>query len=526
MYYVFVSICAILILGEIIVADLRRNNLVFINLAKTIALGLNISLSNQIVFPRGIGGVDSYYHIYNLILPIFETGSIPLNTMYTYFPGHHILVVAVAALMDVDPQLAYYWLGGVIMTLCVLFVFIMGRLIFGIHVGLLSALVFPFCGFVLFWASHPAQLAFAFPLVILIFVIILYRYITNNFRHSILLEVLIIAVIFTHHYTSAVFLIIFVAFIIANKLTNSNYQSSAVLLMYFSAVIAQWIYYSGFYDKVVDIVASYIEIIKTFGITQPMRYDVLPLDIIFLNTFGTSILLSLSAFSFFYLLKNKNFITKVICISSVVILFMMGAGIVFKEAYYLLPQRLFVFLHGFGLVFFSGVTLAGVIYSNSKVGKILCIFVIFLYVFFSVASTISGFETSLFLGDQPFRKLYMTPHELSSEDWLEAHVGCGNFTFYKSGSFYDFVSPAAKIPSKIPYTRIPIVGNSVDMYNLTSSSYILFSKFDIYDGFLLRYQIGRMGTGEIIKLDRNSYILLSTKNKYYENGIVSIFYVE
>jgi len=55
------------------------------NLAKSFLVALNITLSNQIVFPHGIALPDFGLHFNGFVLPIIETGFVPTG-IYEFFP--------------------------------------------------------------------------------------------------------------------------------------------------------------------------------------------------------------------------------------------------------------------------------------------------------------------------------------------------------------------------------------------------------------------------------------------------------
>lgn len=93
----------------------------------------------------------------------------------------------------------------------------------------------------------------------------------------------------------------------------------------------------------------------------------------------------------------------------------------------LLPDRLYPFLQLFGLVFLASGGILWILNRKTiQKRKLKFISVIFLIVclsFFSCSSTIAGFETSPFTGDEmAYYKLYKTPQETLSDGWISEYV--------------------------------------------------------------------------------------------------------
>ena len=162
----------------------------------------------------------------------------------------------------------------------------------------------------------------------------------------------------------------------------------------------------------------------------------------------------------------------------------------------------------------------------TEIKPIVVILIIFLS-FFSLASRISGDETSLFMGDVAYWKLYETPFERHADNWIGSYLS-NNSTVNRSWSF--------RCPlSNVSYGLLPIkeISNQnkkeyfIDTQNITDDSFILFSKFDTTIGFPYEKRATgkyHIGSGSFIKLNTNVIRLLDNYERYYDNGMVNIYH--
>jgi len=512
-YYIFISLCAGLVATEILIVKTKTEGT--INLIKTFLLGLNVFLSNQIVFPFGIGMPDAGYHIREMILPIVKTGYIPPDSSYSSFPGHHILAAMNSLIMSVDPGMMYFYLGGIVMSAGILFVFLLGRKFIGLRVGLLAALIYTGCDRLIVFASHPCQMSFTLPLGIMIIAIILYMCPTGKPGFGVLFPILVTSLIFTHHYSPMVVSIVIVSILIAEivqhiKSPSQSWKIPTLFLLFIIILFSHWMYISNMFGGFVGIIQAYNTAFSSeTSIMTPMIYDTLPIKTIFLNTLGSNVLMMLSVMGFLYFFRCASFFKNVVMISSITILLLVSVGIVINEVF-LLPQRLYPFLQELGLVFLASTAILHLFKSDGAkyIKPFIAVTLIVCFVFFSSASTISGFETSPFVGNQAYDKMYRTPHESYSEQWVEAHIS-NNSTAYKS-------------------TELPLTGeSSIDHQNITEDSWIVFSKFYFKAGLPSRRVPGtghHFGGETRIKFDEEELYLLDEYNQYYDNGMVDLYY--
>jgi MFS family permease len=510
-YYIFISLCAGVLATEILFVKTKTQST--LNLIKSFLLFLNISLSNQILFPYGIGHGDTGYNIYKLTIPIVNNGYVPHIGGYEYFPCHSILVTINILITGADPRMLYLYLGGFVMFLGMLFVFLLGRKFVNLQFGLFAALIYLCSDGLISWASHPTHLAYTFPLALMIFAMVLYIYNDRDYRFTAFYIMLVTTIVFTHHYSAMIILIVLLSVIIVEifqRIKDSNYQFKSLVLIQLYALIllAQWMYYSNMMGRFTSIFEAYSSAFAkgAESVITATTYDQLPATTLFLNTFGSSILIALSTVGFLYFSKTRSFFKNTVLMLTVILSILLGIGVILKEPY-LLPQRLYPILQGLGLVFLASGAIIWLFGNSKQIKPIKSTFVIALIIclaFFSLSSTMNGFETSPFVGDQAYVKLYETPHEKYSDLYAETFLG-NDSSIYRSSS--------------LPLTK----EYDINFQNIKNKSHTIFNQFDIKTGF--RSAAGaHMGQATNIKFDKKVLCLFGRYNQYYDNGMVNVYY--
>ena len=539
-YYVFISLCAGVIATEILFVKTKTQGT--LNLIKSFLLVLNITLSNQILFPYGIGQPDSGFHIYSMVIPIFNNGHVPLGYCYSNFPCHHIFVAISSLIAGSDPRMTYYCIGGFVMSVSLIFVFLIGRKFVNLKFGLFAALLCTCCGYLIMQASHPAQSTFTLPLAVILLTIILYIHKERGWRFVAFYPILVTTMVFMHHYSAMIVLIALSSLIIVEifqriKIPDYKFRFPGLVQIYVVILFAQWMYYSHLMGRFVGIIEAYYNAFTQDVATSVMSqtvYDQLPITILFINTLGASILIMLSVIGFLYFFKNRSFFKDTVMMLAIIIVVLIGIGVVLTLMW-LLPHRLYLFLEAFVLVFLASAAIMWML-NNAKdiksVKPALVIGVIICLSFFSSASTIAGLETSPLRGDQAYWKLYETPYERYSGKWADLHLPI-NTTVNVSHSFGCCCSC-----SNISFSRFPLISISaknttidyrIDHKNITDGTPIFFSKFDVIVGFPYGWAIhgkgaGHMGSGNKIKLNEKEIYLFDDYNRYYDNGMIIMYY--
>ncbi len=535
LFYISISFCACLLGLEIAYTSNYSSFL----LAKIYLLCLIIFISNQFVFPFGIGGADSFKHL-ETIQSILITGYIMPEYVYSFIPLHHLLISISAEISSFDYRKLYYILGPLAMSFNCLILYSIGKSFISERVGLLCALIYPYNDYILFWGSHAAQLTYLIPLLCLLFWIFHLKLKKNSVGFSIIALILITAIIFAHHYSSFILVFLLFAFIISYLLVQNEYTLGnniylGLFLFLIVALFTHWVFYSNLIDTFSGIVEKYLSTligimnIDSSYVASSSHYDNLSLNLIFLNTAGSGILLMLSFYKFpEILIKINNFYCVIIIWMAITMSFIcLGIFFSFK---WLLPNRIYVFLQIFCLIFLASITLERIYIRESKISCISYLLLIFCIAFFSSASTIAGFETSLFNGNQTYIKLYELPEELYAEDWVERYIP-SYFIMYPSGSIYppSLYSTWAKNSSHCS-NEIPIFleNNTINLSSMQKACFILFSIYDIEIGVPYYKGTGCWGTGMPIKLSKNTIDQLDGRESFnliYDNDAIMTYYM-
>jgi hypothetical protein len=520
-YYVFISLCVGVIAAEILFVKTRTQGT--INLIKSFLLVLNITLSNQILFPYGIGEPDSGYQIYSLVVPIINHGTVSAGSgSYVNFPGHHIFIAMNSLVMGTDPRMTYFCIGSLVMSVVgFLFVFLIGRKFINLKFGLFAALLYACADYLIFWASHPCQMTFTYPLALMIFAVVLYIYKERDWKFVAFFPILVTTMVFTHHFSTMVVFIILLSVALVEifqyvKIPDYKFIFPRLAQLYVVILFTQWIYHSNMMGRFSGIIDAYKDAFTEEVATSIMTetyYDTLPIKTLLLNEIGSSILILLAVVGFLYFFKHRSFFTNVVMASAITFIILIGIGIIFKEPY-LLPHRMYAFLQEFALVFLVSAAIIWIL-SNAKniksVKPVLVIGVIMCLSFFSLSSTIAGFETSPLAGDQAYWKIYDTPYDRYSREWIQAYTPTGS-------------NITSRPPIKAGYKPNAYI---IDAANITDDYFIRFSKFDITIGFKYGHVVAgtsHIGRSNWIKLDKNAGYLLDEYDRYYSNGMVDLYY--
>lgn len=541
LYYVLISLCAGIIGVEILFVKTEREGIA--NLAKSFFLGLNLFLTNQIVFPYGIGGIDSFGHL-QLATYIFNNGHIPAGPIpelvyskgYSFFPGQHILAVTNSLVTSIDLRTMYFLIGSFLMSLGILLVFILGKKFIDLQFGLIAALIFPCCESILGWASHPDKLAYGLFFSLMCLTLIFYRYKYRKWEFSLLFFVLMYALIFTHQYSTIIFFFIMLSILLTEIFENfkSNSTQSIVPLLleiYILAFFTHWIYYSsstfGYFVNIVQAHISAFQIEAAEAITVPMRYDLLPKGIIFLNTLGSGIIMMLSVVGFLQFFKSRSYFKNAILGITLMFFALISVGVILYVSHmgYLLPQRLFVFAEICALVFLIAFAILHLFRMTPHLkSKIPVIALIICLAFFSATSTIAGFETSLFVMDIPYLKVYETSYEHYASQWMMEKSMPKNSTIYVSDSFRSSMVFSTIFEKNFEPLPVSDQG-TINVSNIQNNSTILFSKFDCITGVITYYKgAAHIGELEYVRLKEGEIRKLEKYEKKYDNEWVKIYW--
>ena len=527
LYYVCIALCVGIVFIEI--AFSGRHQKPWRTLVMIYLLFLNISLSNQIIFPYGIGNPDDFYHIYDIMVPTVDTGHVPEGWTYSHFPCHHLIGAMTSLILGTLPRMTYYCLGTFFMSLGILFIYFIGSKFLGTRFGLLSALIYTCCDYVIYWAAHPVQMSYTYPIALMIVSVVLCSvFYKRSMSLKIIFILLTLLMVFTHHYTATIILFLILALCLSKLLLGESRSDKRELTwfasIYLFILFCQWLYYSGLFGGFIEIIDTYIDVFSadiSSSVVSTTAYDAIPLNTLLLNEIGSCILICLSTIGALYCIQNRSKFFDTVLTMALLLGALIGVGVIIN-IFYLMPNRIYVFLQQFALVFLAGIAILWMLYYSKgepkKIGAI-AILVICLS-FFSSASTIAGFETSLFTNNQPYWKFYETPQERYSCIWSETYIGDNNIA---GGSL---VCPE----KNLSFAKYPIImteqGFVPDLSEMYSESYFQFNRFDIFTGVYYGkvMDTSHMGSGKWIRLSSSSENSFEVENKIYNNRMLSMYF--
>lgn len=442
-YYILIGICtsALFIMSIFIEDNLTKRLLPYL----TLLLGLNIFLSNFIIFPNGVyTSGDTHYQIYNILLPIVENGYIPSGFTYSFFPTHHILVASLAEITGIKPVFLYMSMVRLLYVVSVLFVYSLINRAGATRFGITAMLLFITAPSIFYHGTHPYQFSYALPLGILLMYVTVVLTIPSNYKAKqnltqnraswTLIHILAIGVlIFTHQFTSTIIFVLIVIlqliyYIVSKNNINKVSFHYSVLFLYIVMLFFHWIYISSVFPSlkiVFDVYSS--------SLFNPENYHAASSSLnsntsffrqpwlIFLDTSGIGIMMMLGSMGSLYGVWKKNKYIFVWVAIGVIIWTLISIGELIKMPL-LLGNRLFAFSDTMSFVYLSTFGVILLIERFGIKGFIFCSVLFLLMPIFSLGSTLSGSETSLFVGDQPYIKFYDTNSDLQYRTWLKNTV--------------------------------------------------------------------------------------------------------
>jgi len=503
-YYVFIAICTATVASEILLVSTERQGM--FNLVKSFLIVLNITLSNQIVFPQGIALPDFGLHFNGFVLPILETGFVSTG-IYEYFPSHHILSAITILSSGSDPKMTYLCVGGFLVCLGILFTYLIGKKFVNLKFGLFAAVLFTGLDYYIMYGSHPEHQAYNYAFSVILLALILYFYTSRDRRFLPLCMVTMTMMVFAHHFSAMIILILVGSLLLVEvfqRYADPRYgiRLWPVFYIYGFILFAQWIYYSKRFGSFLSIIDGYIDAFRNVSgnVVGQVAYDQIPLSTIFANTLGSSTLLLLSVIGVVLCFKRRSLFDRFVVMTAVMLSLLLGVGMVFKQVA-LLPDRLYPYLQVFALVFLAAEGLNFLLAAIKPYAlKFLALFsIIMILSFFSCSSTIAGFETSPFVDEHlSYFKLYTTPQETNFDRWSADHVAESAHGMFELPLTGEGIIPLTDIPagSILPYNRLYLKTGFVRQYG----------------GHMGQYIFVRMAPGESEKLD--------SFDRIYHNGVV------
>lgn len=418
-----------------------------------VVYGLNTFVSNQLAFPLGLSGPDIGDHV-GLAINIVQTAHVMGGGTYNGFPAHHLLVGKISLLAGGTVPPTYRTIGIVGMLLGLPLTYLVARKLGDRRFAVLSMVIYASMEYVVYRAGHPSKLAFALPLLLLMFATVVTLYEMRTPGMIALFALFATALIFTHPHTAFVSLVMLVALAVGQvvvprfRKTIGNHseitevdggpsparvsvnlpdgRGHALALLFSIAFIAQFLYFARFFGTFVSIASQYVDILLLEGgpdtVKQTPRFSTIPTAALLVNTIGSGILVGLITLGVLDQVKRRVTFSMLLVIWLAVAGVLMVGGVILNVPF-ALPNRVYVMteITGFGLL-----AAAGVIYlvrrarwsPNPRLAVILVAGLFFAFAFFSTASTIAGIETSPFNEEVPHQTWYGMSEENAAEGYL------------------------------------------------------------------------------------------------------------
>jgi hypothetical protein len=430
----------------------------------------------------------------------------------------------------------YYCLGGFVMALGLLFVFLIGRRYVSPKFGLFAALTFACCDFLMHYAAHPVHMTYTYFFSIVLFAVVLHLYHTRDVRFAVLFLIFAAAMIFTHHFSAAVILLMLFTVLcleLATRFRDPSYKlkTAALTALFGVSMFAHWIYMKTIMmGQVGGLLEAYSKAFSEYSskVTTTTVFAEMPLSKLVMNNLGSGILMMLGLMGFFHFLNHSSPFKRIALALAVVLLAFIAFETIFKESY-LESHRMYAYLQEFSFVFLASCAIVWMLGNFARLRWVPIVLLVLLS-FFSLASLVHGQETSIFRGSGPYVKLYDTPYERYSIGWAEQYLPA-SAVVATSGSLYllpssDLISDMEPIyEKKITSTDERV---HIDLEKLEDSDFLILSQYDIDIGF--EYGVAApedestyTGGNYYVRLDQDTPNSLSTQGKLYDNGKVSIY---
>jgi len=550
-YYLCISVCAGILIVEIL--SYRTQIQGYWILLKAVLLSINVVFANHLIFIHGISLPDFSVHFNAFVMSILDTGYLADNSssMYNIFSIHHIFASSIAIITGYNPLSVYLLVGSFIIAVGILFVFLIGKRFVNFQFGLVAALLFTCLDYYLMYGEHPEHQAYNFGFALICFTLLLFTYRSQKPAFYVLFAISAVALVFSHHLTALIVFVTAGSLLIFDIVQLLQKKDSSLPSKYFFVsfvillLIAASLMASAGNQTPVQMVSSYfppyfselftsptpaisipatpvpaisipatpvpaISIpatpapITPLPMNTPTGYDKLSLITIFTNTLGASLLILISTMGFCSCIKKQTWLGSIAIINGILVSVLLGIGLLFTIMF-LLPDRLYPFLQISSLVFLGAFGILW-LYNSDPTGnraiKICCIFILVTIMsFFSLASTINGFETSPFAENSvTYHKLYKTSQDVAFADW--------RISFFQN-----------KKQSILP---VPIDDNGeMGINTMPDNSYLFFDRTLIKTGMIKR--TGQtFGQHSFVSIDFKKYQTLASGNSYYDNGLIIV----
>lgn len=434
-FFILVSVAFTLIGLEIIFITHIGKMYEIAWLAKIILISFILRSSLYFQFPS-IVGVDAWFHK-EYIQTFIGLGYIPeftefLQPYYLHFPLMHLSV----SLLDIisplgDLKTAMFSAMGVSLIISTLFIFLIGKKLFGQQVGLLSTLFVNFSDFHILWGTQ----IIATTMGVILFTAILYVILVKNLsdiRIKAVLLILLVTVVFTHTISSFVVLILFIMVLIIQtglrsifgKESPSSKLNVTLILCFGLIIINYWAYVNymsqdqSFFDYSIHAIINLIDNADFLNRPMDNPSGTNPTETIsnLVNIAGFLILLYFTTIGFLTSVRKDINAFRVGLLAFSLLAFIFAFPLLGLRT--IIPTRWLVFLYILMVVTASYGILKQLEFTyNSRIRYLLSAIVLFLFCFFMITNGLVNMDNPLYSKESTYRYEY-TDTELIIAEWV------------------------------------------------------------------------------------------------------------
>jgi len=238
----------------------RPEGQIRILLCQTIMLGLNLLITQIIIYPSVLGS-DPWYH-QSFTREIIQSGFIPKDSLYSLLPIFHIDIASTSLLVDIDYRFVSIIAISIPQIIIItLLIYKIGSMLINIQTGLVASIfaIFSNYNFIMTYWLIPNTLGIIF-IIILIFLLIKTESI-KSIRFTCLIILIMLILVMTHTIASVCMAIIFIVWIISTKFFSKRIATMnkpsitfGLVILFFAIMLSWWIYASGSISKVSELI--------------------------------------------------------------------------------------------------------------------------------------------------------------------------------------------------------------------------------------------------------------------------------
>mgnify|MGYP001009839548 CR=1 FL=1 len=441
--YVFflISLLSAVLAAEIMIS--KRANVPFV-LFQLASLAIFTVWSQIGLFPYPTG-IDPIFHE-KVVNDLISTSHVPMYSQYVDSPFFHIIVSSPMLIANIDYVPSVFFSISVIQVVSLLLLtqILASRIGLNHVIGLLSGLALILSPLVIQANVSAIPFSMAIVFMMLLFFLILNQKLT--LPRFLLVFVLFIALNLTHPMASAFTGLALLSFMVLEIIYNhlmglKNCWRPSMLLpvVFVTVMIIGWIFFSGYYDILSNIIQNLINIDPSRAQAQFIQVQMnnIPMGEQIHNYFSFFLLISISFYGVLYSISDKGsrnqFVYSLTAIIPLAIgLVLMATGLnLLNERWLYIAQVLLAIPLAIALVCWSNMI-------RRQIPRVIVTTVlVFILTFGSITSTFANVDNTSFTPNMNMRYALMAS-EISAGDFLKATSGDLAYTdTYYSATLYN-----------------------------------------------------------------------------------------